>query len=193
MAWADGWTIKPTLKRNDESPEFFRAFFLCRSHGRVMLPNYSLFFFAKIAFQLSLQALAGEAEELYTHDGQLSHAPLMRFLRIAEGLNTITRRGEIGTSLPVLGLRPTRWPFLRTTNEPNDDSFTVSPRSRQSVISFKTSSTNVAEFGARQSYLLVHRLTQNFACDCFSRHRPNPLRPAEPMKNAACPPSCCAA
>ena len=103
-----GWTIKPTLKRNDESPEFFRAFFLCRSHGRVMLPNYSLFFFAKIAFQLSLQALAGEAEELYTHDGQLSHAPLMRFLRIAEGLNTMTRRGEIGTSLPVLGLRPTR-------------------------------------------------------------------------------------
>ena len=30
-------TIKPTLKRNDEGPEFFRAFFLCRSHGRVML------------------------------------------------------------------------------------------------------------------------------------------------------------
>jgi hypothetical protein len=29
-------------------------------------------------------------------------------------------------------LRPMRWPFLRTTNEPNDDSFTVSPRSRQS-------------------------------------------------------------
>ena len=52
------WTIKPTLKRNDEGPEFFRAFFLCRSHGRVMLakklPNYRLFFFAKIAFQLSL-------------------------------------------------------------------------------------------------------------------------------------------
>ena len=36
-----------------------------------------------------------------THDGQLSHAPLMRFLRIAEGLNTMTRRGEIGTSLPA--------------------------------------------------------------------------------------------
>jgi hypothetical protein len=27
-------------------------------------------------------------------------------------------------------------------NEPNDDNFTVSPFSRQSVISFKTSSTN---------------------------------------------------
>src|SRR5436190_21347790 len=70
---------------------------------------------------------------------------LMRCLRIADGLNTITRRGEIGTSLPVLGLRPILWPFLRTTNEPNDESFTVSPRSRQSVISFKTSSTCVAD------------------------------------------------
>jgi len=53
---------------------------------------------------------------------------LMRCLRIVEGLNTTTRRGEIGTSSPVLGLRPDLWPFLRTTNEPNDESFTVSPR-----------------------------------------------------------------
>src|ERR1700730_2752345 len=74
-----------------------------------------------------------------------SESELMRCLRIADGLNTITRRGEIGTSLPVLGLRPILWPFLRTTNEPNDESFTVSPRSRQSVISFKTSSTSVAD------------------------------------------------
>src|SRR5947209_8374329 len=70
---------------------------------------------------------------------------LMRCLRMADGLNTITRRGEIGTSLPVFGLRPILWPFLRTTNEPNDDSFTVSPRSRQSVISFSTISTRVAD------------------------------------------------
>src|SRR5438477_11583859 len=70
---------------------------------------------------------------------------LIRCLRMAEGLNTITRRGEIGTSLPVLGLRPTRWPFLRTTKEPNEESFTVSPRSRQSVISFSTISTSVAD------------------------------------------------
>src|SRR5262249_20932753 len=78
--------------------------------------------------------------------GAYSLAPpewlLMRCFRIADGLNTITRRGEIGTSLPVLGFRPIRWPFLRTTNEPNEDNFTVSPRSRQSVISFSTSSTS---------------------------------------------------
>ena len=71
--------------------------------------------------------------------------PLMRCLRIADGLNTMTRRGEIGTSLPVFGLRPIRWPFLRTTNEPNEDSFTVSPRSRQLVISPSTNSTSAAD------------------------------------------------
>src|SRR5260370_16536070 len=68
--------------------------------------------------------------------------PLIRCFNMAEGLNTITRRGEIGTSVPVFGLRPIRFPFLRTLNDPNDDSFTVSPFSRQSVISFSTTSTN---------------------------------------------------
>jgi hypothetical protein len=57
----------------------------------------------------------------------------MRCLRIADGLNTTTRRGEIGT-YPSSGLRPIRWPFLRTTNDANEESFTVSPRSMQSVI-----------------------------------------------------------
>ena len=71
----------------------------------------------------------------------LALLPLIRCFRMADGLNTITRRGEIGTSVPVFGLRPIRWPFLRTMNEPNDDSLTVSPFSRQSVISFRTSST----------------------------------------------------
>src|SRR5665213_795909 len=71
--------------------------------------------------------------------------PLMRCFRIAEGLNTMTRRGEIGTSMPVFGLRPIRWPFLRTTKEPKDDSLTVSPRSRQSVISLSTNSTREAD------------------------------------------------
>jgi hypothetical protein len=61
------------------------------------------------------------------------------------GLNTITRRGEIGTSVPVLGLRPIGCPFLRTTKVPNDESFTVSPRSRRSVISLSTLSTSDAD------------------------------------------------
>src|SRR4030095_4515829 len=74
-----------------------------------------------------------------------SELALMRCLRMADGLNTITRRGEMGTSLPVLGLRPIRCPFLRTTNDPKEDNFTVSPRSRQSVTSFSTISTRVAD------------------------------------------------
>src|SRR5258708_7981503 len=67
--------------------------------------------------------------------------PLIRCFRMADGLNTITRRGDIGTSVPVFGLRPIRWPFLRTMNDPHDDNFTVSPFSRQAVLSFNTSST----------------------------------------------------
>src|SRR5258708_36712702 len=75
---------------------------------------------------------------------------LISRIRMAVDLNTNTRRGEIGTSMPFLGLRPIRWPFLRTTNEPNDDNFTVSPFSRQSVISFKTNSTK-ADDSVRES------------------------------------------
>jgi hypothetical protein len=38
--------------------------------------------------------------------------PLIRRFRIADGLNTITEREEIGTSVPAFGLRPIRRPFL---------------------------------------------------------------------------------
>jgi hypothetical protein len=72
-------------------------------------------------------------------------SPFMPCLRIGDALNTITRRGKIATSLPVFGLRPILWLLLRTTKEPKEDNFTVSPRSRQSVISFSTSSTNVVD------------------------------------------------
>src|SRR5271166_2929526 len=95
--------------------------------------NYRLLFDASLSESLRQLYLISSA------------SALMRCLRMADGLNTITRRGEIGTSLPVLGLRPIRWPLLRTTKEPKDDNFTVSPRSRQSVISFSTSSTSVAD------------------------------------------------
>src|ERR1700676_328824 len=38
--------------------------------------------------------------------------PLIRCFRIADGVNTITRREEFATSAPVFGLRPIRRPFL---------------------------------------------------------------------------------
>ena len=38
-----------------------------------------------------------------------------------DGLKTSTRRGSIGTSTPVFGLRPMRRPFERTRKEPNED------------------------------------------------------------------------
>ena len=66
----------------------------------------------------------------------------MRPFKTFEGLKTMTRRGSIGTSMPVLGLRPTRCPLSRTTKEPNEDSFTVSPFDRLAQISASTRSTS---------------------------------------------------
>src|SRR5207245_2659267 len=60
-------------------------------------------------------------------------AALILCLRTLLGLKTITRRGEIGTSCPVFGLRPTRWPFCLTTKDPNEESFTASPRTMQAL------------------------------------------------------------
>ena len=71
-------------------------------------------------------------------------SPLIRAFRTFEGLNTMTRRGSIGTSIPVFGLRPMRCPLSRTTKDPNEDSLTVSPRARQSQISARTDSTRPA-------------------------------------------------
>jgi hypothetical protein len=49
---------------------------------------------------------------------------------------------KIVASAPVFGFRPMRSLFLRMTKEPKDESLAVSPFSRESVISFKTSSTS---------------------------------------------------
>src|SRR5690606_20061753 len=72
-------------------------------------------------------------------------ALLMRSLSTWLGRNTRTRRGLIGTSSPVLGLRPIRPPFCRTEKEPNEESFTVSPFDRLFEISFSTDSTSSAD------------------------------------------------
>jgi hypothetical protein len=75
----------------------------------------------------------------------LSWRSLILLFSIFDGLKTITFLGSIGTSSPVLGLRPILRPFLRTTKEPNEESFTFSPRARQSVISRNTNSTRAAD------------------------------------------------
>ena len=72
-------------------------------------------------------------------------ADLIRSLSTCDGRKTKTRRGKIGTSSPVFGLRPTRWPFWRTEKLPNDEIFTISPRPSASVTSSKTDSTNSAD------------------------------------------------
>src|SRR5690606_12105319 len=62
-----------------------------------------------------------------------------------DGLNTRTCRGRIGTSSPVLGLRPIRSFLERTWNEPNEDSLTLDPSISASPISSRTRSTSSAD------------------------------------------------
>src|SRR6185369_9399943 len=63
---------------------------------------------------------------------------LTRSLRTWDERKTKTRRGLIGTSSPVLGLRPTRSPFMRTRKLPKDEILTLSPRASASEISLRT-------------------------------------------------------
>ncbi len=53
--------------------------------------------------------------------------------------------GKIGTSSPVLGLRPTRCAFCRTTKLPNEEIFIISPRANASDISSRMDSTRAAD------------------------------------------------
>src|SRR5256885_7725718 len=72
-------------------------------------------------------------------------SPLMTAFSTWLGRNTSTRRGAIGTSSPVLGLRPIRWAFCRTAKVPKDESFTVSPRASAEQTSSSISSTICAD------------------------------------------------
>src|SRR5579863_2469197 len=72
-------------------------------------------------------------------------AELIWSLSTWEARKTKTRRGWIGTSVPVLGLRPTRLPFLRTVKLPNDEILTISLRASALAISFRTVSTSMAD------------------------------------------------
>src|SRR5215510_5430068 len=82
--------------------------------------------------------------QLTTYSAALrrNNPELMRSFMILLGRKTRTRRGVIGTSSPVFGLRPTRWPFWRMPKEPKEESLTASPAASVLEISFKMSSTS---------------------------------------------------
>src|SRR5689334_17332472 len=61
------------------------------------------------------------------------------------GLNTSTCLGRIGTSSPVLGLRPMRWFLERTWKEPNELSLTFWPLTKASPMSARKRSTSSAD------------------------------------------------
>src|SRR5229473_3003557 len=86
-------------------------------------------------------------------------APLIRDFRTFDARKTSTRRGRIGTSCPVFGLRPTRRPLSRTVKLPNDE---------------------IARFVARQAHFLEHRLAQIGTRDSPAFHPVPFLPPVDP-------------
>src|SRR6185437_15261290 len=72
-------------------------------------------------------------------------SPLITAFSTWLGRNTSTRRGAIGTSSPVFGLRPMRCAFCRTAKVPKEESFTDSPRASAAQISSRISSTICAD------------------------------------------------
>jgi hypothetical protein len=64
-------------------------------------------------FHLFIWLLNRLAAIAAAHATPLGLWPLIRCFRMADGLNTITRRGEIASSAAVFGVRPIRRPFLR--------------------------------------------------------------------------------
>src|SRR5208283_75305 len=117
--------------------------------------------------------------------------PLIRALSTLDGLNDKTRRCVIGTEIPVLGLRPTRSGFSRTTNRPNEDNLTDSPSIKASANSSKTACTSKADSlrdrpthrytaSARSTRVTVRDAAGCGACGLFSAAN-NPGSPAAAM------------
>src|SRR4029078_4643855 len=94
-----------------------------------------------------VQSFSSSASNLASYSAAFlrESASLMRCFMILLARKTSTRRGVIGTSWPVFGLRPILWPLSRIPKEPNEDTFTVSPRSSLATISRSTSSTISAD------------------------------------------------
>ena len=63
----------------------------------------------------------------------------------------ITRRGAIGTSMPVLGLRPTRWPLSRRMKVPKPETLTFVPSDKRVAHVVQHALDDARRFGARQA------------------------------------------
>ena len=111
----------------------------------------------------------------------------MRCFMMLLGRNTSTRRGVIGTSWPVLGLRPTRSPFWRMPKEPKEESFTDSPgrQARRDLVQDELDELLGLVTG--QSDLLDHRFRKIRTRERFATHGipPLPSTLPPPMLTAA--------
>src|SRR4029453_17570732 len=70
-------------------------------------------------------------------------ATLSRMIWLAR--KVMTRRGAIGTSTPVLGLRPMRWPLSRRMKLPKPEIFTFCPSDSEWHMWCRTRSTTFAD------------------------------------------------
>ena len=103
-----------------------------------------------------------------------SGAPsLMRSRRTCEARKTRTRRGRIGTSSPVFGLRPIRWPFWRAAKVPNEEILTE-PSFSSDLRDLVDRVDQIGGLAARQADLLVDRFGELGPGDRLPRHGTEP-------------------
>ena len=110
----------------------------------------------------------------FTRPRRSPSPPLMRAFSTLDGLNTMTRRGSIGTSTPVFGLRPTRCALVAHDEGAERRQLHGLAPARQSQISLSTSSTERRRFRPRQADLPVHGLAQIGARHGPACHQPPP-------------------
>ena len=107
----------------------------------------------------------------------------IRLFRTAEGLNTTTRRAEIGAGSLVFGLRPRRSPLSRNVNVPNPEIFTASPSFQPVGDRVDDRSHELCRFTARQANFSQDGLTQIGA-----RHRRHSAKSFHLATSVASPP-----
>ena len=71
-----------------------------------------------------------------------------------------TRRGAIGTSTPVFGLRPTRSPLSRRMKLPKPEILTFWPSASACAHMVEDALDDARRFGARQADLAMHDVGQ---------------------------------
>ena len=130
----DGSVKRRHTSRREEETRFFSATAFAGLAGLAGLADLPFAFSALLGFSallLDFSALLDFADLAASADlPRFESDALMRSFMMLLALKTMTCRGVIGTTSPVFGFLPTRSDFWRRPNEPKDESFMASPRSK---------------------------------------------------------------